>query len=103
LSAWICWYMALNVLGKSLNLTLSDIYEPWLGKSRVILSKVQLSDCTGILQNLIKDNVPLARTFIMSPLRLALSFANFRVKSVRISLQTGLKKKLQRYAYRIYY
>jgi hypothetical protein len=28
-SPWICWYMALNVLEKSLNLTLPDMYEPW--------------------------------------------------------------------------
>jgi hypothetical protein len=25
-SPWICWYMALNVLGKSLNLTLPHMY-----------------------------------------------------------------------------
>jgi hypothetical protein len=29
-TAWIYWYMALNVLGKSLNLTLSDMFEPGL-------------------------------------------------------------------------
>jgi hypothetical protein len=28
-SPWIRWYMALNVLEKSLNLTLPDMYEPW--------------------------------------------------------------------------
>jgi hypothetical protein len=29
-SPWICWYMTLNVLEKSLNLTLPDMYEPWV-------------------------------------------------------------------------
>jgi hypothetical protein len=29
-SPWICWYMALDVLEKSLNLTLPDMYEPWI-------------------------------------------------------------------------
>jgi hypothetical protein len=29
-SPWICWYTALNVLEKSLNLTLPHMYEPWI-------------------------------------------------------------------------
>ena len=48
-SPWICWYMALNVLEKSLNLTLPDMYEPCTQRN-YIYQRLDTNSCFAKLR-----------------------------------------------------